>query len=84
MGVIKIWPVNVREGEGAVLKPFSSSSLNLGDRSGVVRLSWLMAVLGRGYNFITMVWLLAVEGVDPSVNLLQPGDFVLLGDEYVT
>ena len=44
MGVIKIWPVNVREGEGAVLKPYSSSSLNLG---GVVRLSWLRAVLGR-------------------------------------
>ena len=47
MDVIKIWPVNVREGEGAVLKPYSSSSLNLGDRSGVVRLSWLWTVLGR-------------------------------------
>ena len=47
MDVIKIWPVNVRGGEGAVLKPYSSSSLNLGDCSGVVRLSWLRAVLGR-------------------------------------
>ena len=32
--------MNLREGEGAVQSRDSSSSLNLGDRSGVVRLTW--------------------------------------------
>ena len=32
--------MNLREGEGAVQSHDSSSSLNLGDRSGVVRLTW--------------------------------------------
>ena len=32
-------------------------------------------------DFVSSLWLLAIEGVDPPVNLLEFGDFHLLGEK---
>ena len=42
--------MNLREGEGAVQSHDSSSSLNLGDRSGMVRLTWFGTASWGGFN----------------------------------